>query len=103
MTKSGRPEITAEKILQRIGEELERREMLSRDRGLQDDSGIDPENQENNLFFENPVPKKQSNRGTATNFLWKYGIRHARLIKKVPVLKAVAEKFYWKLSRRINP
>lgn len=31
-------------------------------------------------------------------FVWKYGNRYAKSIKKIPVVRAMAEKYFWRLS-----
>jgi len=44
---------------------------------------------------EMPSPKRLS---SFEAFLWNFGSRHAAAVKKMPVIKDLAEKYYWKLS-----
>ena len=44
--------------------------------------------------------RQPDTRSTAGSLLWKYGLQYAKIIKKIPVLRNIAEKFYWRLAYR---
>jgi hypothetical protein len=41
-----------------------------------------------------------STKSRLENFFWEYGMRHAKTIKKIPVISRVAEKYFFKLAEK---
>jgi O-antigen chain-terminating methyltransferase len=89
-------EITVEKIKSRIKENLQRAgaECLTKELCASTET-IKPFSASKDI----PVLKI----GTAANknanaLLWKYGTKYSRIIKSIPILSIIAEKYYWKLS-----
>lgn len=71
-------EITTEKIKERIRENLRKAKQP--------------------LEIKSSKKTGDSTKSRIDSFLWKYGTRYAKIIKKVPVLKNIAEKHYWRLA-----
>lgn len=83
-------EIDAEELMCRIREELARHENL-----------VTRQPQQNIMQVSIHLPpaiNPEDSRSLLDKFLWKYGHKYARLIKKIPVLKKVVEKYYWRQS-----
>lgn len=90
MKESHIREIDAEELMCRIREELARHENLV--------AGQPQQNIIQVSIHLPPVVNPEDSRSMLDNFLWKYGHKYASLIKKIPVLKKIAEKYYWRQS-----
>lgn len=87
--KPGKPKIVVDELMSRIGEEVVRRKTLSPLEIMHDveQPPADP------IIFQKPSRDATDTKSS----LWKFGLKHAKLIKKIPVIRHIAEKFFWYL------
>ncbi len=74
-------EITAEKIQERIREHLRK-----------------PLEQQDTAVRNGQKEPYAAPGGAVNSILWEYGTRYAKLIKKIPIIRRIAERHYWKLA-----
>jgi len=87
-------DITLEKIKSRI------RENLKRVNDQYPNKKFDISNKTNESIpytVITPTVKAHSTKKNWDALLWKYGIKYAKIIKTIPILRGIAEKYYWKL------
>lgn len=94
-------DITVERIKERIRENVRR----ARERYSFEVHGT--EEKQASSFTHYVSFKSGTSHGTLQHMinridslLWKYGLRYAKTIKRIPVLKNTAERLYWKLVNK---
>ena len=93
--------ITVEKIKERINENLRRaKEQYHDSKTKVLSEKIEPTSAHGSMPSKALITEKTDNgiKSHIDGFLWKYGTRYAKIIKKIPVLKNIAEKHYWRLA-----
>ncbi len=101
MKDNGFPVVSVDEIMRKIEEEIAKKRSLPRD--------ATPRRSVNSVLQGRGVQSKyllspeQSERGLVRGVLWKYGMRYARVIKKVPGLNRIAEYYFWRLSGDSKP
>lgn len=87
MKDSNIREIGVEELMSKIKEELGEHGSLIRQQPQQ------------NIIWVSvqlpPIVNSEDSKSRVGKFLWEYGHRYAKSIKKVPILKKIAEKYYW--------
>ncbi|HXX57177.1 MAG TPA: hypothetical protein VEI96_04195 [Thermodesulfovibrionales bacterium] len=96
------PEISVNEIMQTIKERLEKRRTSSHLERSDDERERSMGNSEGDLFLDQGDFHKPCDKGVMGNLLWKYGTKYAFFFKRVPIIKNIAEKWYWKLARGQN-
>lgn len=88
-------EISAEEIRERIRENLKRGRPGT---GNSRTEVVPPKREDEAAAVPpTPVPAREDGKDNIDSLLWRYGTRYAKVIKKIPFLRDVAERYYWKL------
>ncbi len=95
---SKEPEISVKKIMQKIEEEVEKRRTDPGKTSSECSKKTEIRNPEGAPFTGDSPPARRSDMGVIKGTLWKYGTKYAAVIKKIPIARSFAEKYYWKLS-----
>jgi SAM-dependent methyltransferase len=91
MTRSNHSDFGIDEIMQKIREEAARRKKILHKET--DQGTIQTPSSLSSIEIYKP-------RSSFDNFLWKYGTRYAKTIKKFPILKTIAEKQHSRLTSR---
>lgn len=91
--KSNAREMTTEEIMQRIRQEAVRRKRANLSEEIPRDRSVTPEISKTTTITNETAANTRIDR-----FLWKYGMRYAKIVNKIPVLKIIAEKQYLRLT-----
>ena len=91
--ESNEREMTIEEIMQRIRQEAARRKRANLSEEILRDRSVTPEISETAAITNETTANTRIDR-----FLWKYGMRYAKIVNKIPVLKIIAEKQYLRLT-----
>lgn len=87
------PEINIDEIMRRIKEEVERRKKLS---------GKETHHEAEQSISKSSPIEENTIKNPFDHFLWKYGRRYKKIIKKVPTLKDIAKKQHLRLAHRLG-
>lgn len=82
------PEPDLDEIMQKIREEVAKRKVLS-------------QREKSSGHFEKPSVGTKGG-SVISKILLAFGTRNAAFIKKIPVIRNVAEKYYWRLSNKLT-
>jgi hypothetical protein len=86
MTGPLEPDVNIEEIMKKIKEEVAHRKRLS---GFQTGKEAEAEPLQEAIKASPPAPQ---------GFLWKFGTKYASLIKRIPIVRQIAEKWYWRMA-----
>ena len=85
--------------MQKIKAEVERRRIVSGNTPSQKAIESEMQNLGGPRTDGSSSSTRRPERPVIEGILWKYGMRYASFVKKIPVIKELAEKYYWKLAR----
>ena len=102
MNKYKGPKISLEEVMREVRKAVRERESIAGSSASQGETRTEIQNPERACMSGDSAFTGQSGRGVIREILWKYGTKYAAFIKKVPVIKNLAERYYWKLSGKYN-
>jgi len=104
MIKPSDTEIDVDEIMRKIREEVKRRKKLPEQKTFQEPqpSVSKPSTIEEPepLISESSTTEDNLSKKSFDDFLWKYGRRHKKIIKAVPILKDIAKRQHSRLARQ---